>query len=233
MKHVNFITEDVKNKDAVAQSPSPMKSSIPRSAGKMNLTQKLQSATQPQVEEVRYPSVVGHPNLIEEVKYPSLSSPRPLPQIPRAIKSPQRPPPSVPGTFTFRSDHTISFGASPKGFGASPGQSSLRQVRPSILPGTMPGSFPETNKENNTEMLPSVPHGVSNKKRRRDSDDEEEESTQSPSKKHKAVAEGEMLMAPRLVAEKKATQSQNASPAKKKGLSLSRLNMLARPKMRK
>jgi len=234
MKHVNFTTEDSKMKDSVAQSPSPFKSGIPRSAGKTNLTQKLQSVVRSQAEEFQYPIIAGHPNLSDDVKYPSLNSPRPLPRLPRAMKSPQRPPPSVPGTFTFRSDHTISFGASPKGFGSSSGQSSIRQVRPSIAPNTMPGSFPETNKENNSEMLPSIPHGVSNKKRRRDSDNGEEEASQSPSKKHKAVAEGEMLMAPRLVAEKAAaTQSQNTSPAKKKGLSLSRLNMLARPRMRK
>lgn len=232
MKHINFTSEDINVKAAVTQSPSPFKSGIPRSAGKMNLTQKLKSAARPQSDEVQYPVVTGHPNLSEEVIYPSLNSPHPITRVPRAIKSPRRPPPSVPGTFTFRSDHTINFGASPKGFGSSLGQSSVRQVRPSILPNTMPGSFPDTNKENNSGMLPSIPHGFSNKKRHRDTDDEEEEPAQSPNKKHKAVAEGEMLMAPRLVAEKKATQSQVTSPTKKV-LSLSRLNMLARPRMRK
>jgi hypothetical protein len=79
---------------------------------------------------------------------------------------------------------------------------------------------------------------MSNKKRRRaDSDDELEEENEferSP-KKHKSMAaEGQMLMAPRLEAEKMASNSRIQSPAKKRGvLSLSRLNMLARPKVRK
>jgi hypothetical protein len=108
-------------------------------------------------------------------------------------------------------------------------------VRESILPNIMPGSFPGTagtNKENKAP-LPSFPHGMSNKKRRRvDSDDEEEEESakHSPSKKQKAnVPEGDALMAPRILAGKTIP-----SPAKKKNvLTASRLNMLARPKVRK
>jgi hypothetical protein len=99
----------------------------------------------------------------------------------------------------------------------------------------MPGSFPGTNKEN-TDPLPAVPHGMSNKKRRRVvSDDEMEEESERSPKKHKAdVAEGPMLITPRIMAEKMAHGSKIPSPGKKKGiLSMSRLNMLARPKMRK
>lgn len=98
----------------------------------------------------------------------------------------------------------------------------------------MPGSFPDASKEN-VENLPPVPHGISNKKRRRvESDDEEEEEVERSPKKHKSnVAEGPMLMAPRIMAEKMAPKSKIPSPAKKKVLSLSRLNILARPKMRK
>jgi len=97
----------------------------------------------------------------------------------------------------------------------------------------MPGAFPDGNKEN-VQQMPSITHGMSNKKRRRvDSDDEEDEEAERSLKKHKAVAEGDALMAPRILAEKMAPKSKIPSPAKKKGLSLSRLNMLARPKMRK
>jgi hypothetical protein len=78
---------------------------------------------------------------------------------------------------------------------------------------------------------------MANKKRRRvDSEDEAEEEIERSPKKHKAaVAEGQMLMAPDLQAGEKTTRkSKLSSPTKKKGvLSLSRLNMLARPKMRK
>jgi hypothetical protein len=98
----------------------------------------------------------------------------------------------------------------------------------------MPGSFPSGNKEN-IETLPSVPHGMSNKKRRRvDSDDDTEEEAEHSPKKHKGhVAEGAVLMAPKIQAEKMTPKTKIPSPAKRSVLSLSRLNMLARPKMRK
>jgi len=238
VKRVNF-TPDTVNRHATmeANSPSPVKSAIPRSASKKDFVGTPHPAARSQAREVKYPSLAGHPDLEKQssdVEEPSSPNPRPLPEPPRQVKSGSRLPPSVPGTFTFRSDHTISFGASPKGFGSSRGQASVRQVRPSIFPGAMPGSYPDSNKEN-TETLPSVPHGMPNKKRRRvDSDDEEMGADRSP-KKHKAnVAEGPMLMAPRLLAEQMAPKSRIPSPEKKKPvLSLSRLNMLARPKMRK
>ena len=215
----------------VGFSPVLAKSGIPRSTSKINFGRKI---AQPKLSKVHYPSLADHPSLprqAQEVNYPSLNSPRPLPHPPRASVV-QRPPPSVPGTFSFRSDHTINFGASPNGFGSSPGQASVRQVRPSILPRTIPGSFPINNKEN-IETMPSVPHGIANKKRRRaDSDGEEEAEAERSPKKQKAVAEGADLMAPKLLAAKAAQKSQVASPAKKKVLSLSRLNMLARPKNR-
>jgi hypothetical protein len=248
-KHVNF-TPDTVNKNAatITNSPSPLKSTIPHSTSKINIAAKAQSTSQKvgadlEMKYVEYPSVAGLPAIPKEsrdVEYPSLAGLHPLPELPRQPLSEQRLPPSVPGTFTFRSDHTIQFGASPKGFGSSPGQSSVRQVRQSIFPNTMPGSFPGStgsNKENKAP-LPSVPHGMSNKKRRRvDSDDEkeeEEEVNRSPKKQKPNVPEGDMLMAPRIIAEKMAPASKIPSPAKKKpGLSLSRLNMLARPKNRK
>lgn len=93
----------------------------------------------------------------------------------------------------------------------------------------MPGSFPGSNKENSAP-LPSVPHGIVNKKRRRIDSDDETEEEHSP-KKHKVeAAEGPMLVAPRLHATPK---SRLTSPTKKGFLSISRLNMLSQPKTRK
>lgn len=231
-KHVNFTPDTVsKNAATFQNSPSPVKSGIPRSTSRINLSAKA-TPLKSKSKEVHYPSVFGHPNVSnrpQEVEYPSLAGVRPLPVSPKSA-SPPHPPPSVPGTFTFRSDHTINFGASPKGFGSSPGQASVRQVRQSILP-NMPGTFPGGNKEN-SQPLPSVPHGMSNKKRRRaDSDDEtEDEVDRSPKKRKAEAAEGPMLVAPRLHATPK---SRLNSPAKKGGvLSMARLNMLARPKNR-
>ncbi|CZR54427.1 related to glucan 1,4-alpha-glucosidase [Phialocephala subalpina] len=241
-KHVNFTPDTVNNYATMIQnSPSPMKSSIPRSTSRIQLGPKPSavqaSSSRPGSAGVQYPSIATLPNptkQTQEVEYPSLDGVRPLPLPPRQATSQPPAPPSVPGTFTFRSDHTISFGASPKGFESSPGQSSVRQVRQSIFPSSMPGSFPSGNKEN-TEPLPAVPHGMANKKRRRvEADDETEEEPERSPKKHKAAAEGAMLMAPNLQSQNKTPNSRISSPAKKKGvLSLSRLNMLARPKVRK
>lgn len=187
---------------------------------------------------------------------------------------------SSPGTFTFRSDHTIKFeDTSAKGFGAYPGQSSLRHVRGSIMPAAhMPGSFPappspssHPNKENAApspaRMLSGTAHGMPNKKRHRASSDEEDaenEAAERAMKKRKDehVPEGQALLAPRLVGTAPAsgvkknrfsrspvkTPSRtagrtpgrtpgrapvSASPSKKGPvLSMSRLNMLARPKNR-
>jgi hypothetical protein len=228
-KHVNFTPDTTQNTSASAfhNSPSPVKSGIPRSSSKASIAVKSASGS----DETRhaYPSVKAKDSVgtdRPQIEYPSLSGVRPLPPTPKA--APAHLPPSVPSTFTFRSDHTIDFGASPKSFGASPGQASLRQVRQSV----MPGSFPGSNKEN-SEPLPSVPHGMLNKKRRRtDSDETEEDADRSPKKQKAEVAEGAMLVAPRLIATPK-SKINSATPSPKKGiLSMSRLNMLARPKMR-
>ncbi|KAL3426768.1 hypothetical protein PVAG01_00277 [Phlyctema vagabunda] len=251
MRQVNFTPRTVdKQGPSVQNSPTPIKSGIPRSASKSNLKVSHAAVSRPTSShsakemEVEYPSIAGLPEPSHSVVYPSLEHVAPLPEAsesytPRARKI-HRPPQSVPGTFTFRSDKTINFGVSPKGFGSSPGQASIRQVRDSILETTMPGSFPGSDKENSAP-IPSVAHGVANKKRRRVDSDDEEEDAERHAKKHKPqAAEGQMLMAPRITAEKlpspvkaPSSPSKIPSPEKKKGLSLSRLNMLSRPKMRK
>ena len=246
------ITPKTKRAILMQNSPSPFKSAIPRSATRTHLA------------EVRYPTldtVLADQASDGSVSYPDLSSHRPLPEPPvqkaAAVVSP-----AVPGTFTFRSDHTISFDhPSPTGFGASPGQASLRQVRPSIMP--MPGSFPASvatrgsDKENQAPvpLMPAVAHGLPNKKRNRAVDDEDAvdaEAGQRAAKKRKnePVPEGDALLAPRLMGKTlsrpgfsspmKPSQlvgfgtPRSASPSKKKPvLSLSRLHMLSRPKTRK
>lgn len=234
-KHVNFTPKTVnENNSLVQNSPSPMKSGIPRSTSKINFGIRAVGPSMSPAKKLQYPATredKGKGKASGDVEYPSLASVRPLPEPPRQFGMQQHPHPSAPSNFTFRHDHTINFGKSPAGFGSSPGQSSIRQVRPSIAPNRIPGSFPG-NKEN-TPPIPSVPHGMPNKKRRRvESDDEEDEEVQRSPKKQKA-AEGSMLMAPKLQGPK-TPASKNSGPAKKKGvLSLSRLNMLARPKSRR
>lgn len=215
---------------ALAQnSPSPVKSGIPRS----NATNSL--VNYPSLDAVveDFTSTAG-----DTVMYPDLSGVQPLPHADapqgdamdteeESPDKPEEPPVDVPGTFTFRSDHTIRFGSSsPKGFGGHSGQASVRHVRPSILP-SMPGAFPLTNMPQTTaprgkENVPpylhksadqafngkAFPHGVGTKKRYRVEDDEEEaerEAAEHAAKKRKsaAVPEGEALMAPRLTGPQK------------------------------
>ncbi|KAB5523015.1 hypothetical protein GE09DRAFT_487602 [Coniochaeta sp. 2T2.1] len=215
-KHVVFTPTTKRTLETAQTTPSPIKSAIPRSRVRQPLG------------EVSYPaldSVLTSDGTREDVSYPDLSGHKALPEPPLAGAKTSIPEPSVPGHFTFRSDKTISFKpTSPTGFGASPGQSSVRQVRPSIAPGaphfTMPGSFPcsvttsrSPNKENEAPAAPSniptafkaLPHGLNNKKRHRVTSDEEEaeqEEVERQAKKRRAetVPEGEALLAPRLMA---------------------------------
>lgn len=214
---------------ALAQnSPSPVKTGIPRSKAASTL--------------VNYPSLdaVLESHASDTVSYPDLSGVRPLPRLPTDMEassysseSPREPvlPPAVPGTFTFRSDHTIRFDSeSPRGFGGHSGQASVRQVRPSIQPpmSSSSSSFPfaptpNTAGPNGKENMPpylqqpktnssfdpkTFAHGVSSKKRHRVEDDEEEaerEAAERAAKKarSRAVPEGEALVAPRLASARK------------------------------
>lgn len=213
---------------ALAQnSPSPVKTGIPLSKTASNL--------------VNYPSLdavmEGHAG--DAVLYPDLSGVRPLSRLqtqakasPSPDESPLEPlPAAVPGTFTFRSDHTIRFDSdSPNGFGGQSGQSSVRQVRASIPPplnDTSPFPFAPASKTTAPRGKENAPpafyqqpphsssfdpktfaHGVSSKKRHRVEDDEEEaerEAAERALKKARgtAVPEGEALVAPRLASAKK------------------------------
>ncbi|PKS10227.1 hypothetical protein jhhlp_001977 [Lomentospora prolificans] len=198
-------------------SPSPLPSS--------NIFKfRAKSSQSSRAEQPRFASVdavmAGAGKTDGEVLYPDLSkfgsvSP---PPVNSDGKAGSMPPPSVPATFTFRSDHTISFkSASPTGFGGCAGQSSVRHVRPSILP--IPGSFPNSimdatksptaggpNKENKSpvKLLPGISHGMNNKKRHRVSSDEEDAEREAAEraakrKKNEHVPEGDALLAPRLV----------------------------------
>ncbi|KAI1102973.1 hypothetical protein F4804DRAFT_247928 [Jackrogersella minutella] len=239
-RQVGF-TPSTKRSTMLLNSPSPVKSNIPRS--------KTLSQLQPGSSTVDKSASKKAPE--GEVTYPDLSAY--CRDINENTKKPSgdKAPESVPGTFTFRSDHTIRFdSASPEGFGGAAGQASIRHIRNSTKPiSKMPGSFPtlegSPNKENKVpSMGPGIPHGMSNKKRHRANwdDEEDDEANQRTAKKARKnpPAEGHALVAPRLLGESPSKKSSGGSytpsPQKKKkkgGLSLSRLNMLARPKTRK
>lgn len=238
VRHVDFAPET--KRDEVAQeSPSPIKPSIPRPTTASKLPAPKFVAGRK--------AAVSQPSTTGEITYPDLSA------YEADGQDAQPPAESVPSTFTFRSDHTICLDNSPsKGFGAAAGQASVRQVRQSTSASVpMPGAFPQAseaspNKENNDPLTRNgIPHGMANKKRHRASSDEEEEEDEGAkrgkkSRKITSVAEGHAVVAPRLIARasptKQAASSAPRTPGqqrKKGGLSLSRLHMLAQPKVRK
>ncbi|KAL6870070.1 hypothetical protein ACO1O0_001405 [Amphichorda felina] len=241
VKRVAF-TPDTKYAAETQDSPSPQKFAMDK-------------VTEP----VQYPTLDGilSESTKEDVVYPDLSGLKSLTTSPGEKKDL---PPSVPGTFTFRADHTIDFGSTPSGFGASPGQASLRHVRPSMgSKSTMPGSFPappppsvHPNKENNNPLSPKVlsssAHGLPNKKRHRapsEEGDVDQEAGDRAAKKRKTEAtpkaktpsRSRTIISTPFSSVKKlrmggTPKPSSASPAKRGGISMSRLNMLARPKNR-
>lgn len=185
-KHVEF-TPETKQIALTQNSPSPIKSSLPRS----KTFSKLSTPSLPSFATV----MSAKKTLKKEVSYPDLSAyadkEKTEEEEEETTEEPKSPlPESVPGTFTFRSDHTIRFdSASPNGFGGSAGQASLRHVRNPVAPTSrMPGSFPSVslgesspNKENKDPIFKfGIPHGISNKKRHRALWEDEELKTGIP-----------------------------------------------------
>lgn len=174
-----------------------------------------------------------------------------------ATREPMEQPLPVPGLFTFTHGTQIKFGTPPHNkFGNSPAAASIRKVRESLFStADMPGAFPGANNKENDGPVPAIAHGFSNKKRARaaspsDSlegggDYNEAEAERSPKKRKKVAAEGQMLVTPKLVAQKLEREARAPrslipspaktgakTPAKKGGLTLSRLRALATPKKR-
>ncbi|KAM0278314.1 hypothetical protein ACHAQH_005233 [Verticillium albo-atrum] len=130
--------------------------------------------------EVSYPNldaILSRMNEPEGQAMPQEAK-RPLPEPPKKPEEKISDAPTVPGAFTFRSERTARFGTgSPSGFGSSPGQLSVRQVRSSITPvEEMPGSFPQnadlprttnTSKTPVKSMTAGIKHGLTNEKRAR------------------------------------------------------------------
>ncbi|KAJ1335090.1 hypothetical protein MN608_01825 [Microdochium nivale] len=194
-RRVNF-TPDTKGAVVEQNSPLPMKPAIPESVAFVPPPARME-ATPAKSQGRQLLKSLKKDKEEAEVSYPDLSA-YDAPKVEDLVVDPPSParqilsplPPSTPGTFTFRSDHTINFESPPvRGFGGSVGQSSLRQVQESSdMPAArIPGSFPRvpnmfsTNKENaspqviKTLSLPPVAHGLSNKKRHRAFSEEEEE----------------------------------------------------------
>ena len=207
---------------AIASSPSMKHVNFDLTPNTKSAIQLAAASPSPsKIPALRCPAKpLGAANLPDKITYPQLSRPGPLSSNP-----------TQPGDFTFRSTKTINVG--PAGF--NPGTPTIRQVRPSGI-ATPLAAF---------EHLPNIPHGMPNKKRRRaDSDDEGEENipphaeheVEGPkAKKLKSMALPEKgASSEPSIGVKKGTAAQITKPGKGKGiLSLSRLNMLARPKNRR
>ncbi|KAI9812172.1 MAG: hypothetical protein M1827_004838 [Pycnora praestabilis] len=136
-----------------------------------------------------------------------------------------------PGIFTFRSDKILNFGPAPAG-------STIRQVHPN-------------DSSTSLEDLPTVPHGKPNKKRRREDSEnasdvencQESEEEGPRTKKMKGGAQWEPRKPKNDInfdsSKKGSSRIPRAGvrPGTEKGkrgiLSISRLNMLARPKVRR
>ena len=207
-------------------------------------------------DSVTYPSLVNSPNITHR---PTKSRETPSQETPSAPVSPSKPvgtpSPSKPTDFTFTSTRTLDFSTQAPASKPKYGASTIRQVRPSGI--TTPlASFDSTN-------MPTIAHGMPNKKRKyADSDDEDLENmapgptATGGNQKHIEYDEKEEGPQTKKVkmtgkSERKGSATPQKSPKKKFGdgsripklggatpkgkgvLSLSRLNMLARPKERR
>lgn len=203
-KRVEFTPSTKSRYELATASPSPFKISAMHVQDEASLKDTL---------HVPYPSIPRH----EE----SLSNPGPV----------QRQS-SVPGDFTFRSANTMNFG--PKA--SSIPSSTIRQVRPSGI----------TTPVSSLQDLPPIPHGLPNKKRHhKDTDSEDTENAkpraneeEGPKMKKIKSAPPEKVGTMKLDGKRRlvgygGSRIPNPGGKEKKGaLSLSRLNMLARPKER-
>ncbi|KAI0024614.1 hypothetical protein F4780DRAFT_724358 [Xylariomycetidae sp. FL0641] len=295
VRHVDF-TPETKRAAETQNSPSPIKSGLPRSKS------ISKSVSKPRAPAFTFGQSIDTKLSEGTVAYPDLSAYGAGSEEGDKEEQPTHLPESIPGTFSFRSDHTIRFNStSPIGFGGAAGQASVRHVRESMTsPIRMPGTFSpaleqslaRVDKENSDpNVIPSFPHGISNKKRHRatwededpnvgagiphgmsnkkraralwededpnegagiphgmsnkkrarateDDETEEAEGTKRATKKlrKQPPTDGEALFNPRLTSPVKrpAGGSLTPSPQKKRtGISMSRLQMLARPKVRK
>ncbi|EGZ71788.1 hypothetical protein NEUTE2DRAFT_157918 [Neurospora tetrasperma FGSC 2509] len=239
-KHVAFTPETQRATVAQAlKSPSPVKQALSKSQPRKAPGQVYYPSLDAILREEQLDRGLLYPDVTEEAKARSVQEPSAVKQFKANSTTVEAS--SASDSFSFRSERTLNFDSVPRpSFGASPGQSTVRPVRPSLLPtvseSSMPGSFPDPeevmspvilshNKENEAPADPSLiylalPHGLATKKRNRVSTDEEElEMAERASKRQKQepVPEGDALLAPRLVGTKAGAKKPAAAPVKTNG----------------
>lgn len=224
VKHVNFTPSTKSRHEAALAATSPTPSKPQGEAQQMTSTPSSPSKAE---DGVFYPDLAASPNVTKRAKSPKPRTPGPS---------------QGPENFTFRADNIITFN-SPSSTVNSPMSRSplrtIRPVRPSGVPTTqgLPGAFE-----------PAISHGISNKKRKHDADSDGEDienvdpSLQAPDEsapKTKKARLGAASFSPLKVnatspAKRRGTLgAASGKTPKKGGISLGRLNMLARPKERR
>ena len=216
-----------KEETSTPAAATPLRSAVKR----VGFADELPTASPSPIKNVEVPQPESQPSSAK-VSYPTLDKAAPLSSNP-----------PKPGDFTFRAAKQISFG--------NPNVSStIRHVRPSGIPTSL-APF---------ESLPTVPHGMPNKKRRRPADDEDEDEDRENRPPAKETIEGSPAKKARMTsnnasiassAEAQATlpgprrrlfkgrrqtgisPQKGGASGKMSGMSLSRLNFLARPKDRR
>lgn len=214
MKRVGFTPSTKSQHDLAANSPSPSKIPAPHSHHQSQPSNDTPKSSDP----ITYPDLRNSPNITTRTK------------IPKA---------STPGEFTFRSEKTMDFNTALPATVTSP-ESTIRHVRPSGISMPLPAF----------SHRPSIQHGISNKKRRRaqsDTEAEDEENVdpvpvdeaddQPKAKKQRMNGSQEKTADAPSPTKRRAAGSRipKLNGAKEKGrigISLGRLNMLARPKER-
>ncbi|KAF6222619.1 hypothetical protein HO133_000666 [Letharia lupina] len=216
MKRVGFTPSTKSQHDLAANSPSPSKIPTPYPYHQSQPSDDTPKSSDP----ISYPDLGNSPNITTRTKIHKTSA---------------------PGDFTFRSEKTMDFDTGSPASITSPG-STIRHVRPSSI------STPLSAFSN----LPSIPHGMSNKKRRRAESDteagdeenadpmalDEDDNDQRKAKKQRmngSQGKSAETSSPlkRRAAGSRIPKVGGAKEKGRMGISLGRLNMLARPKERR
>ncbi|CCU80361.1 erythromycin esterase [Blumeria hordei DH14] len=227
-----FTPKTIRNNTAIDQSsPSPVKPGITQSKPllKKSSRSSLNKKSAAKANRILFPSISKAQELGKSsaIEYPSLSEfhspPKPSNQLTK-----ERQLPSAPGTFTFRSDQSIKFCPSQNNFGISSGKLSIRQVSASDQTNDAPCNRPKSNKEKSQPPILKIP----TKKRAR-TELEDELPASRTAKKTKLKATGGPSFMTHKLRKGKETLSSIPTPSKPRGvLTISRLNMLSRPKIR-
>lgn len=221
IKRVNFTPSTKSTYDLAAAPPSlskiPTRHINPQAAS-IQQPRSLSPTQASSSDPVTYPLLANSPNITTRTKFPKASA---------------------PGDFTFRSARAMDF--PPNTSSITPNKSScltspnstIRYVRPSGISTPLPS-------------YESIPHGMPNKKRRRPELDIEAEENENPNhmsmdeddeeprtKKQRMTALPEKVIDPQKRRLGGSRIPKTGGKGEKKGLSLGRLNVLARPKERR